>query len=311
MLKEKRLNLMGQLLLLSATMAWGVSFTFLKDIIETVSMYYVIGVRFVVASAILALIFIKRFGKMNKGTFLRGLILGAVLTLAYLTQTYGLNNTTPGENAFLTSTYNVMIPFMLWAIYKRRPKPAHLIAAVLCLVGISFIAFSNNGEAKGNAVVGYGLTVLAAIFFAFQILIIDVAKDKGDDTFLTLILELAVVGVVFSVLSLIIDAPKGIGVYALGTEQIVMLLVLTFICTLYAQFAQIRGMHYTHPTQAALILSLESVFGTVFSLIMGREHTSALMFAGFILIFVAIVVSELDHDEKKTVTEKPRNDENP
>lgn len=298
MLKEKRLNLMGQLLLLSATIAWGVSFTFLKDIIDGVSMYYVIGARFLSATIILSLIFLKKFKKMTNGTLLRGLILGVILTLAYLTQTYGLERTTPGENAFLTSTYNVMIPFILWAVYKTKPKAYHVIAAVLCLVGISFVAFSNSGRSEENAFFGYGLTLLAAVFFAFQIFFIDMAKNKGDDTFLTLILELGVVGVVFSAMSLIIDLPKGIEVYSLTLDQINMMLVLTFICTLYAQFAQIFGMRYTHPTQSALILSLESVFGTVFSVIMGKENTSVLMFAGFVIIFVAIIISELKTDAK-------------
>ena len=299
MLKEKKLNLMGQLLLLSATMAWGVSFTFLQDVIETVSMYYVIGVRFLISAGILSLIFVKHFKNMNKGTLKRGLVLGIILTLAYLTQTYGLKNTTPGENAFLTSTYNIMIPFFLWIIYKSKPKAKHVIAALLCLAGISMIALSGVGEKHGNAAAGYGFTITAAVCFAFQILSIDNAGRKGDDTYLTLILELAVVGVIFSAISLITDLPHGIAVYALDGEQIFMVLFLTFICTLYAQFAQISGMRYTHPSQAALILSLESVFGTVFSLIMGRENTSVIMFAGFFAIFVSVLISEIEFGRKK------------
>ena len=300
MLKEKKLNLMGQLLLLSATLCWGVSFTFLQDIIETVSMYYVIAVRFLLSAGLLSLFCIKRFKKMNKGTFFRGVVLGVILALAYLTQTYGLKNVTPGENAFLTSTYNIMIPFLLWIIYKAKPQLKHVIAGVLCLVGISMIALSNGGEREGNVALGYTLTLIAAVCFAFQILFIDNAGKKGDDTYLTLILELAVVGVIFTVLSLIFDLPQGVGSYALNTEQIIMVLVLTFACTLYAQFAQIKGMQYTHPSQAALILSLESVFGTVFSLIMGREKTSVIMFVGFVFIFVSVIISELEFKKKKS-----------
>ncbi len=303
--QNKKLRALGQLLLLSATMAWGISFTVLKDVISEVSMYYVIGVRFLVSTIILCLVFVKHFKNINKGTVLRGILLGTILTMAYLTQTWGLNNTTPGENAFLTSTYNIMCPFLLWAILKVKPKSYHLIAAVMCLIGIGMIAFSgNSGTNSGNPVLGYGFTLAAAVFFAFQIIVIDWAHHSEDDTMLTLIFELGVVGVVFTVLSLIIDLPNGVSAYALDGNQIVMLLILTFICTLYAQFAQVMGMRFTRSSQAAIILSLESVFGMLFSIIMGREMPSALTYVGFAIIFVAMLLTELKIEPQKLLFKK-------
>ena len=106
--KSKKLNLLGIILLFSATIAWGTSFFILKETIEQVPAFYVIAIRFLIAGLGLGLIFWKKTKSMDKKTFIRGLIIGAVLAGAYATQTIGLKYTSPGKNAFLTSSYCIM-----------------------------------------------------------------------------------------------------------------------------------------------------------------------------------------------------------
>ena len=123
---NKKLNIFGQLLLLLATVAWGTSFIILSKTIETVNELFVLCIRFFVSGLMLGLIFIKKIIKMNKRTLFRGVLLGVILSLAYIIQTYGLTLTTPSRNAFLTSSYCVMVPFIVWIIcwfQGRRAQP--------------------------------------------------------------------------------------------------------------------------------------------------------------------------------------------
>ena len=224
---------------------------------------YVIAVRFLSSSAVLALAFIPRLKKMNKGTLLRGFIIGLTLTGAYFAQTFGLNYTTPARNAFITASYCVMCPFIVWLLFRRRPKLYNVIAAVLCIAGIGFVALSGgSGETGNNLFLGDALTLLGAVFYALQIITIDRFSGNSDDKMNLIIIELTTVGVIFALCSLCFELPvNGIAAYAMSGEQILKIGYLALICTAFAQSAQLIGQQYATASQSSIILSLEAVFG--------------------------------------------------
>lgn len=298
MVKERKLNLFGSLLLFLATVVWGTSFFILKKAISEAPAFYIIAIRFLIAGAILALIFIKKLKKLNKGMLLRGFILGFVLAMAYIIQTEGLKYTTPSRSAFLTASYCVMCPFIGWMMFKNRPRNYHVISAVLCIVGIGLIALSGGADETGsNLWLGDGLTLVAAVFFGLQIIFIERFQHKGDDSFLLLVVELISTGVIIAIVSLVFELPVcGIQGYALDSGLIFDVAYLTIFCTLFAQLALIIGQKFTTVNQAAIILSLEAVFGTLFSVILGNEKLSAWLIVGFVLVFFAMIISETKLD---------------
>ena len=303
-MSSKKLNLLGQLMLLLATLAWGTSFFILKEKIETVYELFVLSIRFLFSGIVLALVFIKRIKKASKKTFIHGLTLGGILVSAYIVQTYGLSFTTPSRNAFLTSSYCVMVPFLAWLITKIAPKPYNVISAVLCIVGIGFVAFSGESEQASNTLLGDGLTLVCAIFYGLQIIFISRYQDAGEDTSVLLVLQLLTVGVVCAVLSVIFELPQGTAGYSLDIEKILKIGYLAVVCTMLAQMAQIYGQKFVSPNQASLILSLEAVFGTLFSVILGDEKLTVGLVIGFIIIFIAMIMNELKLDPLKLFNNK-------
>lgn len=303
-MSSKKLNLVGQLMLLLATLAWGTSFFILKETIETVYELFVLAIRFLFSGIVLGLIYIKRIKKANKKTIIHGLTLGGILVSAYIVQTYGLSFTTPSRNAFLTSSYCVMVPFLAWIITKIAPKPFNVISAVLCIVGIGFVAFSGESEQASNTLLGDGLTLVCAIFYGLQIIFISRYQDAGEDTSVLLVLQLLTVGVVCAVLSVIFELPQGTAGYSLDIEKILKIGYLAVVCTMLAQMAQIYGQKFTTPNQASLILSLEAVFGTLFSVILGDEKLTVGLVIGFIIIFIAMIINELKLDPLKLFNNK-------
>lgn len=300
-------NLIGVLLLLGATIAWGTSFVILKETIAQVPAFYVISIRFLVATAGLSLIFIKKIRAMDKKTFIKGMILGGFLAAAYLAQTIGLKHTTPGRNAFLTSTYCVSCPFLIWLLFKKKPKFYNVLAAVLCIVGVGLIALS--GEKTGfdltQLLLGDGLTLISSIFFGFQIIFIDKFQKDGCDSVRLLVPELLTAGIITGIVTLCFELPfEGIGAYALNVDQLWRVAYLTVACTLFAQFAQITGQKFTSPNQCAIILSLESVFGVAFSVAIGFESLTVYLIIGFVVIFASMMISELHLDPIKLFKRK-------
>lgn len=301
---SKKLNLIGVILLLTATIAWGTSFFILKSTIEEVPTFYVLAIRFLTAAIGFGLIFIKKLKTLTFSAFLKGVTVGVFLTCAYVTQSLGLERTTPGRNAFLTSSYCVICPFLLWLLFKKKPKSYNVFAALCCIVGVGFVALSGDTGA-GNNLLGDGLTLIGALFYAFQIIFIDKFQKDGLETAHLLFSEILTVGVSMLVLTLIFELPvNGISGYALNGEQLLKIGYLAFICTLFAQFAQTLGQKFTSANQSSLILSLESVFGVLFSVVFADEKLTLWLIIGFIIIFISMLISELKFDPIKLLKRK-------
>ena len=115
----------------------------------------------------------KKLRHLAKKELLAGLVLGALMYFAYITQTIGLKYTTAGKNAFLTAVYVALVPFMMWAARHIRPDRYNVIAAVLCLRW-HVVLLSLEGDFSMNygdmltlvCSVLYGLHIVAVSFFA-------------------------------------------------------------------------------------------------------------------------------------------------
>lgn len=331
-MQSKKLTFLGQFLLLLATVVWGTSFFILKETIETVPTFFVLTLRFLTSGLVLFFAFIKINVKMGKKTFLQGLVLGLCLTGAYSFQTVGLGFTTPARNAFLTSVYSMMVPFMMWAFLKKKPKIYNVVSAVLCVLGVGFVALSGESDKASNAFLGNLLTLICAVFYALQIIFINKfqsepmpiaeagggsadgfsgeAKQEGGGyakTIQLLTVELLTVGIVSALISVCYHLPvSGAAAFKLNGEQILKIVYLAAICTLGAQMMQIFGQKLVSANQASLILSLEAVFGTFFSVLFGAEKLSAFLIVGFIIVFVALVINETEFDFKKFFSKKQK-----
>ncbi len=305
--KQNRLNLIGQSLLFLATLAWGTSFFILKDTIEKTPAFFVLALRFLFAGVMFCLIFYKRLKTLNKSTFLKGVILGVLVYLAYATQTEGLKHTTPGRNAFLTSSYCVMCPFLLLVLFKVKPTFQNVISALLCILGVGLVALSGDSGVGNNVLLGDGLTLVGAVFFSLQIIAIDKFQKSGADSMLLLIFELLTVGVLCGLSTIIFELPSASAhAYSLNADQILKIGYLAVACTLFAQFAQIIGQKFTTANQSAIILSLEAVFGVLFSVIFASEKLTLMIIIGFVTIFVAILSSEVKIDVKKLLNKNKK-----
>ena len=135
---------MGRAALFTATLIWGVSFVLMDMTLNSVSTFYILAIRFLGAAVILLLIGVRELKKIDKGYIRGGVIMGVVLLAAYAFQTYGLPLTTPGKNAFLTSVYCIIVPFLYWIVIKKKPDRYNVIAGVVCLAGIGFISLDGN-----------------------------------------------------------------------------------------------------------------------------------------------------------------------
>ncbi len=276
-------GLWAKLALLLATLIWGTSFVVVKDAVDTIPTAYLLAARFSVACIVLALIFFKQLKKITKEYLWHGLIIGTCLFLAYYIQTLGIEDTTPGKNAFITAAYCVMVPFMFWFISRKRPDKYNIIAALICLAGIGLVSLTSDlTVGKGDA-----LTLLAAVFYALHMVFIAIFSKDKDPGVLT-ILQFAVTAI-FSWIASFMVKPVA---FEITTSLTTSVLYLALFATAACLLLQNVGQKYTNPSEAAIILSLESVFGVLFSILLYGEKITPQIGIGFVLIFVAIIISE-------------------
>ena len=209
--------------------------------------------------------------------------MGLALITAYTTQTYGLVYTTPGKNAFLTATYCVIVPFLYWLVYKRAPDRYNIAAALLCITGMGFVSLQEHFSVG----LGEGLTMICGLFYAIHILVVDKYVSGRNVVLLTMVQFIVAAAVAGTGALLFEEFPQKV-----PGDVVFALLYLSFICTAACFFFQIFGQKYTHPSTAAILLTLESVFGTILSVIFYHETLTLRLITGFALIFISVVLAE-------------------
>ncbi|MDD6160788.1 MAG: DMT family transporter [Oscillospiraceae bacterium] len=283
-MNENTLKKLAKPLILIATVIWGSTFFILKDTLDSVDLQFLLAFRFTVAAVVLALVFTRRWKRVDRGYWWRGAVMGVILYAAYTVQNYGLMDTTPGKNAFLTAVYCVIVPFLYWAVERLRPDRFNMLAAVLCVAGVGLVSW-DGGLSLGR---GDVLTLCGGFLYACHIVAVSrFAKDR--DVFLLTVIQFAATAVCCWVGTV---AVKGFPVGGLSPRAWLVLLYLAIAATTLALLFQNVGQAYTDPSSAAVLLSLEAPFGVLFSLVFTDESPSATMYLGFLLIFVAVVCSE-------------------
>ena len=272
-----------KVLLLLVTMAWGASFVYMKDMVAVFPPGWLLGIRFTIAGLV-----ILPFLRLTWKALAAGMVMGLLDFLGFFTQTVGLQTVSPGINAFLTAVYVVLVPFMWWVVAKRKPTKANIAAAFVAIVGIWLVSVTS---ASGSLSIGFGeiMTLLCAFFFAAHIVSVSIFSVFYDVLMLTVIqfiteglLGLAT-GAVFETLPALTQITPVI----VGELAFVVL-----FATIFAFGVQNIALARIEPTQASLILSLESVFGVVFSILLYGELLTVRLVVGFVLIFIALLVSE-------------------
>ena len=274
-------------LIVLATIIWGSSFVVMKNSVDVLPTFWLLAIRFTFAALVLAVVFIKRWKVLDRQYLIGGTVMGFCLFVAYAFQTFGLEQTTSGKNAFFTAVYCVIVPFLYWVIAKRRPDKFNILAAFLCIAGIALVSVTGSNATAFN--MGDVLTLIGGFFFAAHI--VAVAKySEGRDIFILTTLQFASFAL-FSWIGVLITRPALTpGVF--DQSLIFGLAYLVIFASCGALLFQNIGQKYTVPSTAAVLLSLEAPFGVFFSILFANERPTPLMFVGFALIFLAVVCSE-------------------
>lgn len=291
-----------KLAIVLATVIWGFSFMLMKDALSSLAPAWLLGIRFTTAGIIAIVILWKRITREFTLRVLGcGIVLGVLDFGAFFCQTEGLNYTTPGINAFLTALYCVVVPFAWWVIGRRKPTAFNILAAVVAVAGIWFVSVNTSGETLGMGL-GEALTLACAVIFAIHIVFVTKFSRFADVLVLTA-LQFLTEGLCGLALGAATAPAPSLAVFT--PELIGTLLFLILFASILCFGIQNVALAYVPPAQAALLLSLESVFGVLFSVMFYGEQLTGRLIFGFVLIFIAVLISEVLPELRKKKQPQP------
>lgn len=283
---SQKKKLWATIALLLTAAIWGSAFVFQKFAVDELSTSFIIASRFTIAGALTAIATIKKWHRIDKGYLLGGFAAGTTMALGTGLQTVAMTfGTTPGKSAFLTAAYCVIVPFLCWLFLKEKPKRNHIISAAICLLGIGFISLDGNLRIT----FGDGVTLLCSAVFAGNIVSIAYFCRGRDPMVLTMVQ--ICVAAIWGWISVVATGgmPQQISMAAIGN-----VLYLAIFSTALCLSLQSVGLKYINATVGTILLSLEAVFGVIFSVLLCGEVITLKIAFGFIIVFVAVILSQLD-----------------
>ena len=282
----------ARLMMLVNAAVWGSGYTMLKHVQDVMTSQWMMFFRMSASTVLMALVFLPRLRRIGMRRYIApGCMLALTYWLGFMFQLKGLETTSPGRNSFFTDTYCVMVPFVLWALTRKRPGAQHIVAALVCALGIGLVSLSGTGGAE-LAGVGFGdaMTIVGALFFAVNLVVVGMMGRKFDAVALMLS-EFAWCALFFGVGAVLFDgAPSAAWMRA---DVVLCLAYLVVGSTIIAQIFQTIAVQNLPATEGSVILSTECIFAMMVSVIFAGEQLTVPSVCGFAVIFGAILLSEV------------------
>jgi drug/metabolite transporter (DMT)-like permease len=275
---RRRPRVVAVLLLLLASAIWGSTFVVVKQAISQTSVLDFLAWRFILAGLLLAAARPRALARLGRRGWLHGVLLGVVLALGYMAQTFGLRSTPAAVSGFLIGLQVVFTPVIGWTLLKHRPQGRTWAAVLVATTGLALMTL--RGASFG---IGEGLTIVSSAVFALQIVGLEQWASSENAYGLATVQLLTIGG-----LSVVAGAPGGIGLPP--TRSIWAAVVLTAVAaTAFAFVVQSWAQSHLSATSAAVVFATEPVFAGLFAWMSG-EHLSLALLAGGALVVLAMLV---------------------
>ena len=273
--------------LVIVAVVWGATFPIIKLSLTYIDPISFLLFRVAIAAVVLLPFVIK---KMNKRDAIYGTIVGIPLFLGYVTQTVGLQYTSPSMSGLITGIYIVLTPILSIFILRNGLDMVKIYLAVAAFVGMALMTISStSGEALGNL-----LTIATAFCYALQLVLTEKYLKTGNPLVFTFF-QLIVV----AVLSLLIS-PGSVLKAGILTNGYVLFSVLfnAILGSTLAIWLMSVAIRNTNAYISALILVIEPVSAVMVSTIFFHFPVTTLMILGGAIILVSMVLA-INRENKK------------
>lgn len=283
-LSSKQKALLADAAILFSAILWGGDYVFAKHALEVIPPGLLNAVRFSICALILLIFVRKRLAKLNGKEIAIAVLTGTMMFGGFAGQTAGLIHTSVANNAFLTSAYVIMVPFIAWALTRVRPGGNSFLGVFLCTAGIGFLTLQGGlSLSQGDAI-----TILGAFFFAVELSLLGIYAKRIDPLALAF-LEAATVAILSWIFTLLFETPPA----AVDGKTLLSMAYITFFGAVITHIIVTIALKYTSSSHGAVLCSTEAGFGALLAALILREGLNGRSLLGCGLILLAVLVTEL------------------
>lgn len=272
--------LYGKLALFIAAFLWGISFVAVEKAMDFGwSPFVLLGMRGLLSGLALSVFAIKNKFWKKRHLMLESVFAGFLMFIGMALQTYGQQYSTVSNSSFITVLYVVFIPVILWK--KQRATNSVLLAIFFAVIGTAFLTL--NGGLTLN--IGDILLIGCAWLFAVHIIFLNHVIRHNDVMSVAMIQSFTM-----SALGFIFASFNGQGIPSTGW---IYVLYAGLVSSGLAFFLQLYGQQRVSPTISGLLLTLESLFGSLGAIFLLNEPFTINVLVGGSLMLLAVVTIEL------------------
>jgi len=282
------MRLKADLTLLFVSIIWGSAFVAQRVAGLLGSVYLFNGVRYLLA-ALVVLPFAFRLNRsadapreIPRGQYKWMFVAGGILFLGSASQQLGVVYTTAGNAGFITGLYVVFVPIALFFVWGEKPHWLSVVAVALAGAGAFLLSTGGRFEVRA----GDALELLSAFFWTFHVIVLGKYASKFESMSFS-VGQLFVCGILNLGLGAVVEKSLPLDWSLLGAIAYTAFFSLGLCYTL-----QIWAQRHTPPADAALILSLESVFAVIAGWLLLDERLAAIQVLGCVIIFIAVLLSQ-------------------
>ena len=264
--------------LLAVAAMWGISFVWMKDILDQQEVYSFLTSRFIVAAAAMIALRPSVLKRFTKELVMKGLMIGMALGSGYIFQTLGLDRTTPAITSFITGLYVVFTPLLASIFLKERLTKAMWGYVFLAVLGLGILSVEGWSVGLGEIFV-----LISAVLFAIHIILLG-SWSKNFDAYALTVMQLIGCALLASIPASIngFVAPPDTHVWAVIIFTALFATAIAFVIQTWSQ-ARIST------TKVAVILTMEVVFAALFSFMYGMEPFTLRLALGGTLVLIAML----------------------
>ncbi|WP_064695878.1 DMT family transporter [Rhizobium aegyptiacum] len=282
-------RIQANLLLLLAAAIWGGGFVAQSTAMKAIGPFWFIALRFAVATiAVLPFVLVEARRAKTKTSARHAklyILIGLALFGGAATQQVGLQTTTVTNSSFITGLYVVFVPLIAVFFLRRAPHWIIWPGALMALAGIYLLSGGHlSALTRGDL-----LTVVCAVFWAIQITLAGTTVSETGRPLALSATEFAVTAVCALAVAAVLE-PIGLSAIWEAAPEI---LYVGIFSSGVAFVLQVIAQRYTTPSQAAIFLSSEALFGATLAALLLGESMPPTGYTGCALIFIAMLVVEL------------------
>jgi drug/metabolite transporter (DMT)-like permease len=281
----------ADLALAFCTLIWGATFVVVKNALADASVFAFMGARFVLAAALMAIMYSAALRKLDRPALWAGALIGVFLFAGYAFQTVGLKFTSPSKAAFITGSSVVLVPVLLAGFGGRRINGWVWAGVLAALAGLYFLTVPPSGLPRLNK--GDIITMGCAVMFALHIILVARYSARHSVAALSF-LQVATTAALTALALPLLAATKWEPPRIAWTGNFIWAVLITAVGATAICFSlQVWAQQHTSPAHTAILLSLEPVFAGLTSFVVSHERLGGRALTGAALVFAGILLAEL------------------